>query len=85
MSIEINNSPVKNLNNKKEAFVLRQIFDLVKLKKESNEIEIEKIDNSLNEKYNIRNLELSNLKDIEIRQKNQYKAKLHKLLFKKKM
>jgi hypothetical protein len=85
MSIEINNSEKKDLKTNEEAFALREIFNNIEAKKENKEIEIENIDNSINEKYNIRNLELSNLNGIEIHPKNRYKSKLQKLLFKKKL
>ena len=39
----------------------------------------------LNEKCNIKNIELSNLISVENKPKNRYKSKLQKLLFKKKM
>lgn len=85
MSIEINNSEKKTLKTNEEAFALREIFNNIEAKKENKEIGIENIDNSINEKYNIRNIELSNLNGIEIRPKNRYKSKLQKLLFKKKL
>ena len=85
MSIEINNSEKKTLKTNEEAFVLREIFNNIEAKKENKEIGIKNIDNSINEKYNIRNLELSNLNGIEIHPKNRYKSKLQKLLFKKKL
>ena len=85
MSIEINNSEKKDLKTNEEAFALREIFNNIEAKKENKEIGIKNIDNSINEKYNIRNLELSNLNGIEIHPKNRYKSKLQKLLFKKKL
>lgn len=85
MSIKINNSLKKNLKNNEEACILREIFNIVEAKIEKKKIEIESKDNSLNEKYNITNLELSNLNSMEIPQKNRYKSKIQKLLFKKKL
>ena len=85
MSIEINNSPKKNLKNNEEACVLREIYNIVDAKKENKEIEIENKNNFLNEKFNIKNIELSNLISVENKPKNRYKSKLQKLLFKKKM
>ena len=64
---------------------MREIYNIVEAKKENKEIEIENKNNILNEKFNIKNIELSNLISIENKPKNRYKSKLQKLLFKKKM
>ena len=76
MSIEKNNSPKKNLKNNEEACFLREIYNIVEAKKENKEIEIENKNNFLNETFNIKNIELSNLISIENKPKNRYKSKL---------
>ena len=82
MSITSSNNQGTCLKNNEEAQVLRQIFDLIKLKKENNDIEKENI--SLLEKYKIKNIKLEKLDGIEECPKNRYKIKLQKILFNKK-
>ena len=69
--------------NKEEFQALRQIFDIIKVKKENNDIKKENI--SLLEKYKIKNIKIEKLDGIEECPKNRYKIKLQKILFNKKI
>ena len=81
MSIILNNTLEKRLIINEEAYILREIFNIIEGKKEKKEVEIKK--SPLIEKYNIKNIKLVNLDGIEDHPKNRYLAKLQKILSKK--
>ena len=82
MSILINKNQETNLNYNEEAFILREIFNIIKAQKENKKIESKKI--PIVEKYTIKNIKIENLNNIEAHPKNRYKSKLQKIFTKKK-
>ena len=82
MSITSDNIQEKNIKDNEEAQVLRNIFDIVEGKKQSNSMKNK--NNSLLEKYKIKNMKIEKLVGIEENPKNRYKMKLQKILFNKK-
>ena len=82
MSITSDNTQEKNIKDKEEAQVLRNIFDILKENKRSNSMENK--NSSLLEKYKIKNIKIEKLVGIEENPKNRYKIKLQKILFNKK-
>ena len=88
MSIALKNNyndQISNIYNNEEAMVLREIFNIIEdnnLIKEKN-----KKNNILYEKFNIKNIKLNQL-TYEINnnnQKNRYKIKLQKIIFRNKI
>ena len=75
------NSLETNLKDNEEAQVLKALFNMIKDKKENKGVESK--DNSLLEKYKIKNIELEKINGFDISPKNRYKLKLQKIIFKK--
>ena len=83
MSIILNDSSEKVFKKNEEALILREIFDIIEVKKENKEAKSKNI--RLVEKYGIKSIKLGKINDIETFPKNRYKSKLQKILFKKKI
>ena len=79
--MSIFNSLETNLKDNEEAQVLKALFNMIKDKKENKGVESK--DNSLLEKYKIKNIQLEKIKGFDICPKNRYKLKLQKIIFKK--
>ena len=78
MSFTSDNNHVNKLQNNKEAQILKVIFDKLEEKKDNKDSK--NIKDPLLEKYNIKNINIKGLNDINICSKNRYKIKLQKLL-----
>ena len=81
MSLTINNGLEKKLQ-EENIFQLREIFDILEGDKKNEDSKNQ--NNPLFGKYEIKNINLKNIKIIEPNPKNRYKLKLQKILFKKK-
>ena len=78
MSVNENNSQENN----EAAILLRKIFNIIEDKKRNKEINNKS--SELLEKYQIKNIKLEKLNNIDSHPKNKYRAKLQKILLKKK-
>lgn len=81
MSIISNNTFEKMFIINEESCILREIFNIIKEKKENKEREIK--NSPLIEKYNIKNIKLVSINGLEAHPKNGYRTKLQKILSRK--
>ena len=81
MSLTINNGLEKK-RQEENIFQLREIFDILEGDKKNEDSKNQ--NNPLFGKYEIKNINLKNIKIIDSNPKNRYKLKLQKILFKKK-
>ena len=81
MSLTINNGLEKK-QQEENIFQLREIFDILEGDKKNEDSKNQ--NNPLFGKYEIKNINLKNIKIIDSNPKNRYKLKLQKILFKKK-
>ena len=84
MSIIPNNDKKNNLNNIKEALILREIFSIIENKNKNINENTNKKDDDLLEKYKIHNIKFNSNIGINTLSKNRYKIKIRKL-FKNKL
>ena len=84
MSIIPNNDKKNNLNNIKEALILREIFNIIENKNKNINENTNKKDDHLLEKYKIHNIKFNSNIGINTLSKNRYKIKIRKL-FKNKL
>ena len=75
------NTREDSLKNNEEAQVLKVVFNMIKDKKENKDTESK--DNSLLEKYKIKNIQLEKIEGFDVRPRNRYMIKLQKIFFKK--
>ena len=75
------NTREDSLKNNEEAQVLKVVFNMIKDKKENKDTESK--DNSLLEKYKIKNIQLVKIEIFDVRPRNRYMIKLQKIFFKK--
>ena len=79
--MSIFNTREDSLKNNEEAQVLKVVFNMIKDKKENKDTESK--DNSLLEKYKIKNIQLEKIEGFDVRPRNRYMIKLQKIFFKK--
>ena len=83
MSIIFDKAQENIFKNNEEACILREIFNIIELKKEKKEINNSK-SKELLENYKIKNIKLENVSnDLNKHPKNKFKSKLQKILLKK--